>query len=529
VATKPVGPEAAALVMEFASSLRALHERAGSPTLTRMAQTGFVSPATLSGVQTGKSFPTREATLAYVRGCGVAREDVDYRRWQQRWLAVADRVRYRGSRPAQTRTTPTGPVPGCGYVVTVEGYRAGLREILIWAGSPPRAELIKRARLGQQRLPRATLSDMLRGDRPTQLPSAASVEAFLTACGMPPVQRVRWMDVRTGIETRKARARARKPDDGHGWQLLGSRYRLVERLGAGGMSVVWRGFDEVLKRQVAVKILPPDTNLDSSFRNRLRTEAQAAARLNHPNITNVYDYGESTTVKGETVPYVVMELVDGESLAAVLARVRRLSWPLAIRICTEVSAGLAAAHANGIVHRDVTPANIMLTPNGAQVVDFGLAAFSGANDVEADGTLLGTPAYLAPERLDGGQVSPAIDVYAVGLLIYRSLAGQLPWDVGTTTALLRAQQHTPPAELPDLDGLPPTIRSIVKQCLAKIPGERPSAKELARQLGELSQSPSWRFQPSDWASFSEEEKGNFGWDFYGRWAGAGADADTRGV
>src|SRR3954463_16660020 len=112
-----------------------------------------------------------------------------------------------------------------------------------------------------------------------------------------------------------------------GSSLLAGRYRLVERLGAGGMSVVWRGFDEVLGRQVAVKVLPPSTSADPSFRRRLRAEAQAAARLSHPNITNVYDYGEATTVDGEPVPYVVMELVDGESLAAVLARVRRLPPP----------------------------------------------------------------------------------------------------------------------------------------------------------------------------------------------------------
>jgi len=150
-----------------------------------------------------------------------------------------------------------------------------------------------------------------------------------------------------------------------GSSLLAGRYRLVERLGAGGMSVVWRGFDEVLGRQVAVKVLPPSTSTDRSFRRRLRAEAQAAARLSHPNITNVYDYGEATTVDGEPVPYVVMELVDGESLAAVLARVRRLPWPTAVRICSEVAAALAAAHARGIVHRDVTPANVMLTASGA--------------------------------------------------------------------------------------------------------------------------------------------------------------------
>jgi serine/threonine protein kinase len=271
-----------------------------------------------------------------------------------------------------------------------------------------------------------------------------------------------------------------------GSSLLASRYRLVERLGAGGMSVVWRGFDEVLGRQVAVKVLPPSTSADPSFRRRLRAEAQAAARLSHPNITNVYDYGEATTVDGEPVPYVVMELIDGESLAAVLARARRLPWQHAVRITADVAAALAAAHARGIVHRDVTPANVMLTPTGAKVVDFGISALIGENDIDPDGSLLGTPAYLAPERLEGGQVSPATDVYAVGLLIYRTLIGQLPWDVGTTTALLRAHQYTEPDPLPPVEGLPPAVAALVGRCLEKRPADRPPSAELAHVLAGIS-------------------------------------------
>ena len=284
-----------------------------------------------------------------------------------------------------------------------------------------------------------------------------------------------------------------------GSSLLASRYRLVERLGAGGMSVVWRGFDEVLGRQVAVKVLPPSTSADPSFRRRLRAEAQAAARLSHPHITNVYDYGEATTVDGEPVPYVVMELVDGESLAAVLARVRRLPWPAAVRICSEVSAALAAAHSRGIVHRDVTPANVMLTPSGAKVVDFGISALIGENDIDPDGSLLGTPAYLAPERLEGGQVSPATDVYAVGLLIYRTLIGQLPWDVGTTTALLRAHQYTEPEPLPPVEGLPVAVATLIGRCLEKRPDDRPSSAELAHVLAGVSAgSPASRGFVPDW-------------------------------
>jgi hypothetical protein len=291
-----------------------------------------------------------------------------------------------------------------------------------------------------------------------------------------------------------------------GSSLLAGRYRLVERLGAGGMSVVWRGFDEVLGRQVAVKVLPPSTSADPSFRRRLRAEAQAAARLSHPHITNVYDYGEATTVDGEPVPYVVMELVDGESLAAVLARVRRLPWPAAVRICSEVSAALAAAHSRGIVHRDVTPANVMLTSSGAKVVDFGISALIGENDIDPDGSLLGTPAYLAPERLEGGQVSPATDVYAVGLLIYRTLIGQLPWDVGTTTALLRAHQYTEPEPLPHVEGLPAEVDALVSSCLEKRPADRPSSAEVASLLASIAAGApvAARGYVPEWADSSED-------------------------
>lgn len=266
---------------------------------------------------------------------------------------------------------------------------------------------------------------------------------------------------------------------------LAGRYRLVEKLGAGGMSVVWRGFDEVLGRQVAIKVLPPAVSADPSFRRRLRAEAQAAARLSHPYITNVYDYGEALTASGAPVPFVVMELVDGESMAEILARLHQLPWQVVVRICAQVSAALAAAHARGIVHRDVTPSNVMLTPAGAKVVDFGISALIGENDIDPDGSLLGTPAYLAPERLEGGQVSPASDVYAVGLLIYRALIGQLPWDVGTTTALLRAHQYTEPEPLPPVDGMPRAVNLLVGRCLAKPAAARPTSAELATVLGRI--------------------------------------------
>ncbi|MFJ8580363.1 protein kinase [Micromonospora sp. NPDC093277] len=268
-----------------------------------------------------------------------------------------------------------------------------------------------------------------------------------------------------------------------GTQLLGERYRLIEQLGAGGMSVVWRGYDEVLGRQVAIKVLASGLASDKAFRHRIRVEAQAAARLCHPNITNVYDYGESEQV-GLTVPYVVMELVDGGPLSGRLGRDGRLTWREAVTIGAEVASALATAHARGVVHRDVTPGNVMLTPTGVKVVDFGISALVGESDKGPDDALLGTPAYLAPERLDHGQVSPATDVYAVGLLLYRMLTGRLPWQASTTTQMLRAHMYQDPDPMPPVVGLPGEVEKLVRCCLAKRPEDRPATVEVARTLAD---------------------------------------------
>lgn len=263
---------------------------------------------------------------------------------------------------------------------------------------------------------------------------------------------------------------------------LAGRYRLVEKLGAGGMSVVWRGHDEVLGRDVAVKVLSPQLAEDRAFRDRLRQEALAAARLCHPHITGIHDFGEASISGHLTVPYVVMELNDGESVGARLGRQGSLDWREAVTITAEVASALATAHARGLVHRDVTPANVMLTGSGAKIVDFGISAVIGQRDASPDGSLLGTPAYLAPERLGGSSVSPATDVYALGLLLYRALTGRMPWPAENTTEALRAHLYAAPEPIPDLDGMPPVVAELCLRCLAKAPAERPGAAEVARGL-----------------------------------------------
>ncbi|BCY05458.1 serine/threonine-protein kinase [Actinoplanes sp. L3-i22] len=271
--------------------------------------------------------------------------------------------------------------------------------------------------------------------------------------------------------------------NGHEGSLrLAGRYRLVEKLGTGGMSVVWRGFDETLGREVAVKVLAPQLATDRTFRDRLRQEALAAARLCHPHITGIYDFGEALLSEHLTVPYVVMELNDGESVGARIGRQGSLDWREAVMVCAEVASALATAHARGVVHRDVTPANVMLTGSGAKVVDFGISAVVGQRDAGPDGSLLGTPAYLAPERLGGAPVSPATDVYALGLLLYRALTGRMPWPAENTTQALRAHLYADPEPVPELPGMPVAVADLCLRCLAKDPVDRPPSVELARAL-----------------------------------------------
>ncbi|MEU8421641.1 serine/threonine-protein kinase [Micromonospora sp. NPDC048835] len=260
-------------------------------------------------------------------------------------------------------------------------------------------------------------------------------------------------------------------------QLLAGRYRLLERLGSGGMSAVHRAYDEVLERDVAVKVL---VGSDTDARRRIRGEATAAARLSHPHVTGVYDYGESE-VDGAQVPFVVMELLGGRTLEHRLA-----AGPLppraGLRVCAEVASALAAAHDQGLVHRDIKPGNVMLTPTGAKVLDFGIAAAAGAPEIDFEGRLMGTPAYLAPERLRAGEVLPASDVYALGLLLHRVLTGRLPWPAEPPVQVRHLHPHVEPGPLPPIDGLPPEVHRLYRWCLADDPADRPPATDAARIL-----------------------------------------------
>jgi serine/threonine protein kinase len=268
-------------------------------------------------------------------------------------------------------------------------------------------------------------------------------------------------------------------------RMVGGRYQLEHRIGVGGMSEVWRGHDSVLDRPVAVKIIGPalEGTLGAvSGVDLVRTEARSAARLTHPNVANVHDFGTSPA-SGRDVPYIVMELVEGQTLSEHISA-GPLDWRIGVRICAEVAAALAAAHAEHVVHRDIKPANIMLTPAGAKVLDFGIAAATGSPDPDPEGPVMGTPAYVAPERFEGLPATPATDIFALGVLLYHCLSGRLPWQAASHTELVRAQRRRRADPLPPIDGLAPEVAELCGRCLDPDPSQRPPALVAALVLAE---------------------------------------------
>ena len=266
-----------------------------------------------------------------------------------------------------------------------------------------------------------------------------------------------------------------------GPQLFGERYQLGETLGFGGMSEVHRGRDLRLGRDVAIKVLRADLARDPSFQNRFRREAQNAASLNHPAIVAVYDTGESRGETGENgeklvVPYIVMEYVDGETLRDMVKRDGALQPRRAMEIMADVCAALDFSHRHGIVHRDVKPANVMLTRGGAvKVMDFGIARAlgDGASTQTATAAVIGTAQYLSPEQARGETVDARSDVYAAGCVLYELLTGTPPF-VGDSPVAI-AYQHVredakPPSEV-NTD-LPPALDAIVLKALNKNPLNR---------------------------------------------------------
>ena len=256
--------------------------------------------------------------------------------------------------------------------------------------------------------------------------------------------------------------------------LLAGRYRLTDRIAAGGMGEVWRGQDDLLNRAVAIKLLPTGRAGDEAFLARFRAEARYAASLSHPGIARVYDYGESSEFGGA---YLVMELVNGDPLSAILARAGRLSPDATLDIISQAARALDAAHQAGIVHRDIKPGNLLVAAGGTtKITDFGIAtavAAAQASHLTETGMVMGTAMYVSPEQATGAQVTDASDIYSLGVVAYECLAGHPPFTASEPLAIAFAHKHEPvPALPPDV---PQPVSDLVYHMLAKTPEERPAS------------------------------------------------------
>ncbi|MEU1487764.1 serine/threonine-protein kinase [Streptomyces sp. NPDC005752] len=271
--------------------------------------------------------------------------------------------------------------------------------------------------------------------------------------------------------------------------LVAGRYRLISPIGRGGMGEVWRATDEVLGRAVAVKLLLGD-QADASSTARFRLEAQTAARLSHPHLVAVFDFGS-----WEDRFYLVMELVEGRSLGDLLEAQETVHPEQVALIAGQAAAGLAAAHRQGIVHRDIKPGNLMLDADGSvKIGDFGIAQFvdDPSTALTTAGHIVGTSLYLAPERALGRTADSASDMYSLGCVIYQLLAGQPPFRSDTATATLYQHVDTPPVPVRQRGvDVSPAFDSYLLGLLAKKPEERPTAQ----QVSDWFRTDAWRGRP----------------------------------
>ncbi len=262
--------------------------------------------------------------------------------------------------------------------------------------------------------------------------------------------------------------------------VLAGRYKLVDRIAVGGVGEVWRGMDAVLARPVAIKLPQAEHAKHAETLDRFRAEARNAGAVSHPGVAQVYDYGDAGP---RHPPYLVMELVDGPSLADLIAG-GPLDPARAMDVVAQTAAGLHAAHLAGLVHRDIKPGNLLLNRDGqVKITDFGIAHSAGSSPVTLTGMVVGTPAYLAPERVAGGPATPASDLYALGIVAYECLAGARPFS-GTPLQVALAHRDGPVPPLPA--SVPPEMAALVTELTAMDPADRPgSAEEVSARAGRL--------------------------------------------
>lgn len=264
--------------------------------------------------------------------------------------------------------------------------------------------------------------------------------------------------------------------------LLADRYLLLRPLGTGGSATVWEAVDTARERPVAVKLLRGAAVNDTTERERLRREARVLARLAHPRICAIRDYFETPRPDGSTVPVLVTELLTGTSLARRLKE-GPLPWAEAVHVCAQIADALLAAHHAGIVHRDVKPANVVLVPDGAKLLDFGIARGRGDGDLTGNLTV-GTPLCMAPEQVRGQRARPASDIYALGCVLFWSLTGRPPYQSNDITEVFESQLYDPPPPI-DVPGLPARVIDFCHACLSKNPAFRPNAAQALTTLSGL--------------------------------------------
>lgn len=267
-------------------------------------------------------------------------------------------------------------------------------------------------------------------------------------------------------------------------RVLDQRYELEEFIGGGGMADVYKAKDLLLGRPVAVKILHDQFKSDTEFINKFHREAQAAARLSHPNIVNIYDVGVN-----ENLHYIVMEYVPGSTLKDKIRQEGHLSVPESLRIAKDIAGALAHAHANNLVHCDIKPHNILMMPDGsAKVADFGIARAVTESTMTYSGNVVGSVHYFSPEQAKGTMITPKSDVYSLGVVLYEMLTGKLPFTGETPVSIAVKHLQEEPVPVGKIDSaIPAVVEAIVSRAMSKDPALRPSSQDLVTELAKAEQ------------------------------------------